>query len=105
MTRWRTLSAVDGRHRFRIAVAFERDGEKVDPETIEKVAETAALLRSLGHRIRQHAIHADNGKRERDCRKNRQQYRFEPLLRNRGATVNTNDRADRRIVASHPVCV
>jgi amidase len=45
------LSAVGERHRFNIGVAFERDGERVDPETIDKVAETAALLRSLGHTV------------------------------------------------------
>jgi amidase len=45
------LSAVDERHRFNIAVAFERDGETVDAETIGKVEETAALLRSLGHTV------------------------------------------------------
>jgi amidase len=45
------LSAVDDRRPLTIAVAFERDGAKVDPECIAKVVETAALLRSLGHTV------------------------------------------------------
>ena len=45
------LSAVDERHGFNVAVAYERDGEKVDNETIKKVEETVALLRSLGHSV------------------------------------------------------
>ncbi|MGZ4208756.1 MAG: amidase [Actinomycetota bacterium] len=45
------LSAVDERRPMRIAVAYERDGENVDPETIDRVSVTAALLRSLGHSV------------------------------------------------------
>ncbi|MGZ4104522.1 MAG: amidase, partial [Actinomycetota bacterium] len=45
------LSAVDERRPMRIAVAYERDGENVDPETIDRVSVTAALLRSLGHTV------------------------------------------------------
>lgn len=36
---------------LRIAVAYERDGETVDPETIETVRATAEVLRSLGHQV------------------------------------------------------
>ena len=45
------LSAVDERAPFTIAVAYERDGETVDPECIAKVEATAALLRALGHTV------------------------------------------------------
>ena len=45
------LSAVDERRPFNIAVAYERDGEAVDPECIAKVEETAALLRAMGHTV------------------------------------------------------
>ncbi|HLW15823.1 MAG TPA: amidase [Actinomycetota bacterium] len=45
------LSAVDERAPSTIAVAYERDGETVDPECIAKVEETAALLRALGHTV------------------------------------------------------
>ncbi|MFN2614222.1 MAG: amidase, partial [Actinomycetota bacterium] len=37
---------------LRIAVAYERDGERIDAETIDAVARTAALLRELGHDVR-----------------------------------------------------
>lgn len=49
------VSALDERRPLRIAVAHERDGETVDPETIQCVAETAALLRSLGHTVEEAA--------------------------------------------------
>ena len=45
------LSALDERRPLTIAVAYERDGETVDPECSAKVAETAGLLRSLGHTV------------------------------------------------------
>ena len=45
------LSALDEGRPLNIAYAFERDGEHVDPETIDKVSETAALLRTLGHSV------------------------------------------------------
>ena len=46
------LAAIDEPRRpLKIAVAYERDGETVDPETLSKVSETAALLRALGHTV------------------------------------------------------
>jgi amidase/aspartyl-tRNA(Asn)/glutamyl-tRNA(Gln) amidotransferase subunit A len=46
------LSALDEPRRpLKVAVAYERDGERVDPETLAKVSETAALLRALGHTV------------------------------------------------------
>jgi len=46
------LSALDEPRRpLKIAVAYERDGEHVDRETIDKVSETSALLRALGHTV------------------------------------------------------
>jgi amidase len=49
------LDAADEMAPRKIAVAYERDGEKVDPETLDKVDETAALLRSLGHTVEEAA--------------------------------------------------
>ncbi|HJT38609.1 MAG TPA: amidase [Actinomycetota bacterium] len=45
------LSSVDERRPLAIAVAYERDGEAVDPACIAKVEETSALLLSLGHTV------------------------------------------------------
>jgi amidase len=49
------LSAVDDIRPRRIAVAFERDGETLDPETKAAVMATAELLRTLGHTVEEAA--------------------------------------------------
>ena len=45
------LSACDEERRLRVAVAFERDGERVDPEQVVATRRTADLLASLGHDV------------------------------------------------------
>jgi len=49
------LSAVDEEPRLRIAVAFERGGEAVDPEVTDAVRTTADLLASMGHTVEEAA--------------------------------------------------
>ncbi|HVL32168.1 MAG TPA: amidase [Actinomycetota bacterium] len=45
------VSAMDEERPLRIAVAYERDGEHVDPSCKEAVRATADLLASLGHHV------------------------------------------------------
>jgi len=45
------VSATDEERPLRIAVAFERDGETVDPETKAAVRATADLLEAIGHTV------------------------------------------------------
>lgn len=45
------IDACGAEPRLKIAVAYERDGEQVDPACIEATRDTASLLSSLGHTV------------------------------------------------------